>query len=179
LQPAQALLQQGQKGKAIAQLQALLQGGSVPGQQKGLAEFTVWRLSREADALMKSALALCEKKKNAEGAIALHEIAQRFDGADQALAARQKLKELAQDSALKREVDAAAILARARGLEADKKYEDAFQQYKAALIYGHTRCEELARQAMQELDNKGLRGYRADCHDCAAAGKACGKHRKK
>jgi hypothetical protein len=179
LAPAATLLQQGQKGKAIAQLQAIQQAGSLQGQQKGLCEFTAWRLTREADALMKSALALCEKKKAAEGAIALHDIAGRFDGTDQAMAAKQKLKEMAQDSTLKREVDAAAVVAKARWLESDKKYDDAWLQYKAALIYGRTRCEELAKQAMQDIDNKGLRGYRADCHDCVVAGKACAKHKKK
>src|SRR5262249_36766483 len=129
LAPAAALLQQGQKGKAIAQLQSLLQGSTLQGQQKGLADFTVWRLTREADALMKTALGLCDKKKIAEAAIALHDIAGRFDGIDQANAARAKLKELAQDSSQKREVEAAAVLAKARWLEADKKYDDAWLQY--------------------------------------------------
>lgn len=179
LAPVQELIDKHMPGKALAMLQTLLKAGSLDARSKQLAEFTQTSLNGQAYRLLARATALFEGKDPLEAAILLHEVAARFDGCEPAKDAQQKLKDMAKDKELKREVDGAALLAKARQCESDKLYDDAYALYKKTTGLGRSKAKDEAERAMGKLDAQGLRGFKPDCPDCTADGRACKRHKKR
>jgi len=180
LAPVQELLDQQLRGKAIAQLLLLEQSGKLDERAAKIAVIQRQRLERQAAAMFDEVKRLRDKHKLLDPIVLLQQITVLYDGGPPATEAQKLLKEIGnKDAATKREVEAALPLARARTFEGQKKYDEAYVQYKAVLIYSHTEAETKARLALNELERKGLRGFKADCPDCLKGGKACKKHLKK
>lgn len=179
LAPVQELIDKHLPGKALALLQTLVKGGTLDERSQQLAAFTTTSLNGEAGRMLAHARELFEGKDVLAAAILLHEAAARYDGSERGKDAQQKLKEIAKDRDCKREVDGAALIAKARQCESDKLYDEAYALYKKASGISHTKAKDEADRAMGQIEAQGMRGFKADCTDCTADGRACKRHRKR
>ena len=179
LAPVQELLDQGMDGKALGLLQTLLQGDKLDDKHKRLASFRIRPLERSATRAFAAVDKQIERNRQFEAVVALQDLALRYQGSEQGRQAEARLAVMAKDKDLKREVSASVFLAKAHQLEATQHYDDAWSEYKRALVYGHTKAEETARDAMDAIVRKGLRGFKPDCDDCKLGGKACSKHARR
>lgn len=179
LQPVQVLIDQQKPGKAMALVQQLQREGKLPPTHLPMSDLVLQRLQRQGATMLARAREHRQLKKTVEAAIVLHQVCLRFEGGPPAQEAMLTLRDLGKDPTGKKEVDGALLLAKARLLEADKKFDDAYAQYKSALAFTKTEVEAKAQEGMARIDAQGVRGFRADCADCTKANRACKKHLKK
>ncbi len=179
LEPVQTLLDQGRRGRALATLLAMQQSGKLTGKAPEAAAKVIARLQREARSLFELAVQQSAAGRLFDAACSLQTIAVQFDGCEHGSAAVAQLDELASNDAGKTAVALAARAQKARQFAAGKNYDAAYAEYQALAVGGDASAEALAKKAMAGIDQKGMRGFHADCPACCERGAACAEHKLK
>lgn len=180
LAPVQMLIDKGQRGRAIAALQQLQQGGRLDAAAASAAALTIDRLERGAKADLARALELLGAGKTFAAASMLQSLAMRFAGHEHGAAATAQLQQIAgKDAAGAAVVTAAGHLAKAEQLLQDKRYDAAWDEAGLLLDNGDAEAAGEGQRLRAAIDKSGMRGYDPDCMLCRMHRKACDEHKKK
>jgi hypothetical protein len=173
------LIDKGQHGRALTTLLAMQRGGKLEGKSKEQAKRAIARLEGAAKSALERAATLVKTDNQFDAAITLQTTASLFEGSEPGTACKAQLDAFAATDAGKKALALAVRVDKGRRLVAEKKYEAAYAEYQAVAAGGDAAAEALAKKAMAEIDNKGMRGFHADCPVCRLRGTACAEHKPK
>ncbi len=176
---AAKLMQAGDLSKAYIEVRKLQDGGKLPSEDAAYGqEFRVY-----LEGLASSALA--ESKTLQEQGFLLQAVKriEPFAAAELAFPSSEDSARLIKDIQMlpdyKKEAAGGEEFAKARVLDDDSEYLEAFECYRAiSKKYSGTKIGENARKRATELIEEGKPGYESACDDCAKGRRACEKHRK-
>ena len=177
LQKSIAALRAGDLAKAYAE--AKKAAGDVDADDKPAQEKIASFLESTAADALGAARALSKEGRIAAAVEAATPIAKAEPPFPATEDAKKLVAELEATPNYKLEVQGGAAFAAADALEAEEKYLDAVEGYRAVIKKAAgTKIAELAEKRAKGLVEKGMPGYSPSCEKCHGAKKACEKHAK-
>jgi hypothetical protein len=175
---AEKLMNDGKNGAACLELKKVLEGGTVQGEDEGIAKDLVAFFERSSKATWDDAEAAIAKK---DWLTAFEDCTrlQAYAGLESGDKGVAKLAELRADVALMKEVDGAREGKKGAKLEDDYDFKEAIKVYKS--LVSKFAGTEAAKQAQERLDvikRDNLIKLDPNCEECVKAKKPCEKHAK-
>jgi len=152
LEPVQMLLDQDQKGRAVALLTVLQQSGKLEPRAKELAAATLLRLQQEAGHSLAAAAKLAADGQHVAAAWAWSRAGEEFEGLDAAKTASGQLVKLGESDAGKQAVGLAQRLLAARKLVRRQELDAARTEYEKIAKSDDAAASDLAKRGLAAIE---------------------------